>query len=106
MKQLDESRDTCKLSTHSFSVRFERVGPKKWISSPGAEGLCNVVTVQTLENNDEDWLLWTYTSTTVTADSDEVCSKMVTLNKPLVFTWKNAFGTLRMDCQFIEFGPF
>lgn len=106
LKQQDESRNTCKVSTNTFSGEFQRVGPHKWVSSPGPQGACNVVTVQTLENSEEYLMLWTFTATTVTVDNDEPCTKMVQLNKPLVFTWRNAFSILRMECQFVEFAVF
>lgn len=101
LRHNQEDRDTCTVWGHHFSAEFDRVGPDKWISNPGPQGLCNVVTVQTLEREPNEPLLWTFTSSRVTADKDKPCDEL----KPTrsVYSWKTP-SALAMQCNTINFG--
>jgi len=104
LKQQAGERNSCKVSTHTFSSEFQRVGPNKWVSNPGPQGICNIVYVQTLENEKDSSGLWTFTQTNVTADKGGLCEG-IELNKPSIFSWRSQ-TELIMDCHVIEFSAF
>jgi hypothetical protein len=99
----------CEFSTITFSARFKRVSDKKWIYNPGPTGICNLVTVITLEGESarlvttEDRNLWTYTQTRVSSDKEpQICAGFASqLNKPSVFTWKE-ISTIALNCKSVK----
>ncbi len=82
---------------------------KKWISNPGPQGLCNVVTVKTLEAPGEGYTLWKFTQVTVSVDvdtkrnnlGDQICGG-IELNKPVIYSW-DIPTDLIIDCQCIKY---
>lgn len=88
MNGLEEN--SCRISFERIGrPTFQRVGPNRWLSNPGPQGLCNVVTVQILESSSEHQLLWKLTQTTVSAETERPSCRFLknTLNKPEVYSW-------------------
>ncbi len=100
----DEAR-ACTIATQQFSTTFRRSGKNKWISTHGPEGLCNLVTVQTIEHEPDTPVLWTFTQTTPTGDVDGPLCKQFLLNKPERFSWKFPTAS-RPVCEEIDFMKF
>jgi hypothetical protein len=102
-------RETCKVWVNSIDVDFKRVpGARKWISKSEPEGVCKAVTVIVIELDPADksavGIQWTYTETTVTADTtaSPLC-KAFELNVPTVYSWK-ALPSSFIECKNVEFG--
>jgi hypothetical protein len=98
-------RNTCTVTVQNFKVKFTRAGPHKWISTHGPEGICNIVTVQTLENEPDHSILWTFTQTTPTADTSGLLCGGIELNKPDRFTWHSS-ADFALGCDTIGFSIF
>ena len=98
---------TCRLMVNSFRVDFERIGAEQWLSNPGPQGLCNVVTTYSLRQESGYSILWTLSETMIAADTKgPLCKDALhddELNKPIVWSWKNYTSyELPPSCDFIE----
>lgn len=105
IKNAQGDRDKCTVTVQNFAVKFERAGPNKWISTHGPEGLCDIVTVQTLENEPKYSVLWTFTEVTPTADTTGPMCKGLVLNTPDRFSYKFT-STFELGCESIDFSTF
>jgi hypothetical protein len=103
-KVIDDEADTCKVWTYHFTLEFDRViGERKWISNPGPQGLCNMVTAVVIEEDRDHPFLWTYTQKRITVDrSGEFC-KNLDPEQTMVNSW-NTPSSILMNCKKIEFG--
>lgn len=104
LKYLDSNRRTCYLSTNRFRSEFKRSGPNKWVSVQGPQGICNVVLVQTLENDPDYPQLWTFTQTRATSDNKGPCEG-IEVNKPGIYSW-DAPNQFDLNCQVFEWSVF
>ncbi|MGI0014737.1 MAG: hypothetical protein ACREBU_15045, partial [Nitrososphaera sp.] len=88
MRKSDDEQQTCSISSHNFSAEFKRIGPHKWVSNQGPQGMCNVVLVQTLEHESNEPILWTFTQSTVTGDTSEpFCKGLIENRPPVTYSW-------------------
>lgn len=101
---IEDQADTCRVWTYHFTLELDRViGERKWISNPGPQGLCNMVTVVVIEEDRDRPSLWSYTQKRITVDrSGEFC-KNLDAEQTLVNTW-NAPSSILINCKKIEFG--
>jgi hypothetical protein len=105
-KLVEIQRNTCEISIWSSRTKFDRVGTsRRWMSNPGPQGLCNVVTVSTLGPEDNHPGLWRFTTITVSADtSSPACAFYKPLiNKPEVYSW-DAPDTIAAACKYLKLG--
>ena len=100
----------CTVSINSYKQGLERTSQYKWISSPGPQGRCNVVTRSTLESNDDNYLLWKYTTAMVSVDIDRKRNDMIDdwcggieSNKPVVYSWDIPNESIT-DCKCMKYG--
>lgn len=100
----------CTVSINSYKQGLERTSQFKWISSPGPQGRCNVVTRSTLESNDDNYLLWKYTTTMISVDVDKKRNDImddwcggIESNKPVVYSWDIPNESIT-DCKCIKYG--
>lgn len=101
MNDLEEN--TCKISVERLGrPTFQRVGPNRWLSNPGPQGLCSVVSVQVLESSSEHQVLWKLTQTTVSAETELPSCRFLksALNKPEVYSWDYP-STLAPGCKYV-----
>jgi hypothetical protein len=105
-KGIERLAATCRIETNSFSLDFKKVSDRKWISNAGPAGLCNFVTVATVEadppENGSAKLMWKFTQIRTAGDMDNELCKKFQVNTPSVFWWK-APGRSRRTCGHITF---
>jgi hypothetical protein len=106
-KMLDMDKATCKISVSQGELTLTRSGTRRWISNPGPQGLCNVVTIAILESDPAHPALWMYKVTTVSADTEQPLCKGLKndLNKPQTYSW-DAPETFAPGCKYLEMGTF
>ncbi len=104
LDQQDLEGATCSITLNTFEQHFSRISKNKWLYNPGPAGLCNVVRVSTLENSEAYPELWTYTSTTVTADKDPACQKWVEVGATMVTSWDSPKAFKFGQCKYIQIG--
>lgn len=97
-----EKEETCNIWFNEFDATFRRLTKNKWVSNPGAGGLCNVVTVMTLENMPEYDNLWKFTQVVASSDNDGLC-KGIQTNTPAIYVW-DAPTELALKCKYLAFG--
>lgn len=100
---IEHAKDRCLVSYNSFDLTFKRAGARKWISNPGPVGLCNMLTVATIEHEPNSDSLWTFTQTRVTADTESKLCKDLIFNKPFTYSWKASTEAL-LNCRTVKFG--
>jgi len=89
-KLLDEKESrTCDVFVQTFSLEFNKIGRRKWLSNPSPGGQCQIVKIYEL-TEDETHDLWQMTETRVTAGSTEgnCQSAKKGLNRTLIRSWK------------------
>lgn len=94
---------TCTIRQDSWDAEFTKTSAHKWTSNSGAGGLCNVTVIQVLEIK-SDPELWSYTSTTISADTESKGCKFLKneINKPITYSW-DAPNTFNPSCKYIEY---
>ena len=99
---IKNSLHECRLPmVNPFTLSFKKVG-NKWISNPGPQGICDVVSVGTLEQHDpKDWVLVKFTQIRVSKSDDKLCEHLE-LWKPAVFSWKPGGLAARMPCNGLQ----
>lgn len=94
--------DECSIKTQIYELDFQKVGPTKWLSNPGPQGLCNVVTVNILEQDPVRTGSWTLTEQRVSVGSSSgVCSKIKESKE--VFS-SSVPSTALMNCRTLSYG--
>ncbi len=103
---LDRERRTCGIFIQDFSLDFQKIGKRKWLSNPGPSGFCNIMKVYELVGEPEHDL-WTLTETRVTAGRTEglFCEGIEEeLNKPTVWSWRYP-SQFELPCDFMSLRP-
>lgn len=103
LKQIEHEFRTCKINHFDFQATFKRISKNKWLSNPGPQGLCNVVTVITLENNPEHSGLWKYSQVKASADTNNKLCEGIELNRPFTCSYQVS-SEYCFDCDTISFG--
>lgn len=87
MSKLGE--DTCEIHTTTWETEFKKTGQGTWTSQAEPAGLCNLMTLETLER--PEFGLWTYTNTRVAVGNDtEFCKTFKKeINKPHTYAWNS-----------------
>ncbi len=101
MNELEENTCTVRLTRNQ--LRFQRVSERRWVSNPGPQGLCNVVTVHVLENDPAGAFLWKFTETTVSADVEKkACGFLKNgLNQAQAYSWDYP-STVAPGCKYMK----
>ncbi len=100
MSKLGE--DTCEIHTTTWETAFKKTGQGTWTSHAEPAGLCNLMTLETLER--PEFGLWTYTNTRIAVGNDtEFCKSFKKeINKPHAYTW-NAPKKFAPSCKQMEY---
>ena len=110
IESMEEFNDKCcSVHINTWKQEFQRISPFKWMNNPGPQGLCNVVSVTTLESYDDSYVLWKYSTVTVSVDVDkkrndifdQTCGE-IKLNKPTTYSWDIPTDFIA-DCQCIKY---
>ena len=64
-----DNATTCTVSASTFTAHFEKVSERKWVSNNGPEGACGVISILTIEKED-NYEAYTYTERTITGNAD------------------------------------
>jgi hypothetical protein len=95
-------QDQCTVYSTAFSADFMRVNDRKWVSNYGPEGICGVVSLITIEHEEQYSNLWTYTEqdTYTNNNADAVCK--LAHNETKTYSWK-AGKSVRLKCEELKF---
>lgn len=105
LAQQDQERRTCRVTSQTFEADFQKTGTRKWVSNNGPEGLCDLVTVMVIEHEPDATVLWTFTRTRASGNTDAAPCKRFEINKPYVFSWRAPEQAL-MGCEVIKPAPY
>lgn len=97
-----ESTKICEVAPWTFTTKFKRKSPTKWVSVDDGF-MCDFITIQTIERQGE---VWSYSMVRSGSQKEKVwpCDA-AELNKPRKFSSK--YGTkFKMDCSTVVFTPF
>jgi hypothetical protein len=90
LRQKESEKNECRINALSYTLKFKKVGGRRWVSNNGPEGICGVVSVQTLEHEEKYENVWTYTESSVVGNTEpELCKSLASQwQKPEIFSWK------------------
>jgi hypothetical protein len=96
---------TCKVMDYDIgNYQFNQVNDKKWVSTNEPSGQCGAITILTLEQHPKHNSLWNYSQIKhYTNTESDLCKGFAEINKPMSYSW-NGNSSLKMGCEFIEFG--
>jgi len=96
---------TCKVMDYDIgNFQFNQVNDRKWVSTNEPSGQCGTVTILTLEQHPKHDSLWNYSQIRhYTNTESEFCKNLSEINEPMSYSW-NGNKSLKMNCEFIEFG--
>ncbi|MGK2232417.1 MAG: hypothetical protein ACI92O_001588 [Colwellia sp.] len=96
---------TCKVMDYDTgNFQFNQVSDRKWVSTNEPSGQCGAVTILSLEQHPKHDSLWNYSQIRhYTNTESELCKSLSEINEPMSYSW-NGNKSLKMECEFIEFG--
>jgi hypothetical protein len=97
---------TCKVSSHTFNVVFQRMGKNKWVSSSEPAGLCEVSTVISLEADPKYGSLWTQNQIRMGVGSDSEFCQGFEIGVMVENSWRFDKNFSLDGCRYLEFGLF
>jgi hypothetical protein len=94
LREKDSERNECRVNGFTYSLKFQKVGARRWVSNNGPEGICAVVSVETLEHEEKYANVWTYTESSVVGNTEpEFCKTLASQwQKPETFSWRTGSG--------------
>jgi hypothetical protein len=102
LEQQTHEQNKCTIHSTVFSADFVKVSGRKWASNNGPEGTCGVISVLTMEQEENYPVLWTYTEQdTVTNNSEGFC-KGLPRNSATTYSWKSG-SEVRLKCEEFKF---
>ena len=92
----------CEIYTNRYESTFTKQNTRRWVSNEGPQGVCGVVTVTTLEQDESDptsGLLWTMNTQKIVTNksADTVCKQLD--ERPETLTWRDSRRPL--PCKFV-----